>query len=175
MDRLRRAVPPRYVVAQLVIGGIVVVCVGALISCGLDYVHFDESARWPTAAGIVTQSKISQGHLKSLKAYAPDVEYRYTVLGSEHAGSTLRFSYVSKWGTEPAARKRISPFPVGRQVDIHYNPKDPSESVLEAGLSEDDQETLHLIVAGLLFFSILWALMLWQVRRAALKSTIGNL
>src|SRR5882672_3247953 len=159
MDRLGRAEPRRHVVAQLVIGGILVVCVGGLTSGTLDYVNRDESARWPTAAGVVTQSRIREGYLKSVKAYAPDVEYQYTVLGSEHAGSTLRFSTVSKWGTEPAAKKRISPFPVGRQVDIHYNPKDPSESVLEAGLSEDDQETLHLIVAGLLFFSILWALM----------------
>jgi hypothetical protein len=94
------------------------------------------------AARRPTRSRIREGYVKSLKHYAPDVEYRYTLLGSEHTGSTLRFSYVSDWGAEPAARKRIGAFPVGRRIDVHYNPGNPSESILEAGLSEDDQEIL---------------------------------
>ena len=156
----------RAIMAELVIGGILAVCVGLLIDFTRDYFHRDESARWPTASAVVTVSRVRDGYLKAVKAYAPQVEYRYTVAGSEHVGSRLRFSYLSDWGSESAANRTISALPVGRQIDVHYNPEKPWESVVEGGLSQDEEETYYFLAGLGLFFSIAFALMLWQVRTA---------
>jgi len=152
--------------AELVIGGILAVCVGLLIDFTRDYCHRNEGARWPTASAVVTVSRVRDGCLKAVKAYAPQVEYRYTVAGSEHIGSRLRFSYLSDWGSESAANRTISALPVGRQIDVHYNPEKPWESVVEGGLSQDEEETYYFLAGLGLFFSIAFALMLWQVRTA---------
>ena len=83
--------------------------------------------------------------------YRAEIGYRYNVGEREFVGSRARFGdriYLS-W-SKPALRL-VRKYRVGTEVDVHFNPNDPSEAVLEPGLS-------GLVLAGLAFGSVFVAM-----------------
>lgn len=66
--------------------------------------------------------------------YRAAVSYRYTVDGETHVGSRVFFGDDNAGSLYPAVR-RVSRYPVDADVQVAYDPADPSLCVLEAGAS----------------------------------------
>ncbi|SFI04377.1 DUF3592 domain-containing protein [Planctomicrobium piriforme] len=97
------------------------------------------ASRWPTVQGQIlaadveafTQLKTGDS-VNSLrrKHYKSSVVYGYTVNSRRYVGDRIRLG-VTISSTLPAlARGAADKFPVGSEVNVHYNPRSPSESVL---------------------------------------------
>jgi uncharacterized protein DUF3592 len=88
--------------------------------------------RWPVVAGVVTSSKIEQIPSRVGHYYKPCVEYTYSVADVTYTGNQRRFS-DDDFAFKSSATSRLAKYASGVQVPVHYDPNDPSSSVLEPG------------------------------------------
>lgn len=130
-----------------------------------------DSLGWPTVAGVVEASKVASsrhktkgGHRTSHRA---QVDYTYEVDGASHTGSKVSFRVTSEGEADAAAT--VARYPQGTQVQVHYDPADPTLSALEAG---DDWS--NLIPVGIGFFCLIFSIVfIWialKVTRRMLDS-----
>src|ERR1700704_5599246 len=98
--------------------------------------------RWPVAKGRVLSSKVEHylaiagaGDFGSTRTrmtlYRPVVSYEYEVAGQRFKGDRIAQSPGFNRGVTIFAEKTVQRYPCGRTVDVGFNPKRPSESVLE--------------------------------------------
>jgi hypothetical protein len=122
------------------------VCGGfGLVMLALVIVSLREAAamrRWPTAKGRVLSSMVEKyradagsGHFGGTRArmtlYRPVVVYEYEVDGQRFRGDRIAQSPGMNRGVPDFAEATVRRYTGGSRVDVRYNPKRPSESVLE--------------------------------------------
>ena len=125
-----------------------VIALGALAAGGnVVYQRYDRNLQalsrasidWPSVQGLVTHSalllrnnKIGTGRKTD---YVVDVAYEYVVGDKVYRNDIVRFDQ----GQMPGSRKErlVSAYPVGRRVEVFYDPDDPDQSVLLPGLRTD--------------------------------------
>ena len=89
---------------------------------------------WPTAPGVILSSRLESHYSHdsdggSSITYSPEVEYSYTVDGQMHIARQLA---VGKANYDHfVASRKLTPYPQGAQVTVHYDPADPNNAVLE--------------------------------------------
>ena len=89
------------------------------------------SVGWPTAPGTITRSEVEPTVKNRVN---PKVAYTYAVNGKTMTGS--RVSYRSEGGSNQTdAQAVVDRFPMGKSVQVHYDPALPTNSVLEPGAS----------------------------------------
>ncbi len=111
--------------------------IGALlISLGLFTLQRHRAAAgWPQAPGIIEASEVvGERHFKDNLMYRAKVRYRYSAPGGPYTGEKTA-STGKLYSKERDARKIAARYPVGGTVLARYNPADPSEAVLERGVS----------------------------------------
>ncbi|MCE9584770.1 MAG: DUF3592 domain-containing protein [Planctomycetes bacterium] len=107
-----------------------------LIGAGLIYGGRRTQARYdsyPTTKGRVVSSRIeesqgSDGHRDRL--YGVRAEYTFAVEGKAYAGHTVHPMMESS-SSHSSAVNELARYPAGKEVDVHYNPADPSSCFLE--------------------------------------------
>jgi hypothetical protein len=99
--------------------------------------------RWPVAVGRVLSSVVQEykadagtGNFGASRGrmvlYRPVVAYEYVVNGRHYKGDRIAQSPGLNRGVPDFAQKVVDLYATGRQVEVRYNPAEPSESVLEA-------------------------------------------
>ncbi len=130
-----------------------------------------ESLGWPTVAGVVETSKVVSsrhntkgGHRTS---HSAQVEYVYEVNGAPHTGSRVSFRVASEGEADAIAT--VARYPAGTPVQVHYDPADPTLSVIDAG---DDWSNLIPVGVGFfcLIFSIVFIWIAIKITRRMLDS-----
>lgn len=89
------------------------------------------ASAWPTVDGVVTESEPESEHDELL----PHIRFEYRV-NDQALSNTIKFPP----DTNPLpefARSYIEKFPVGQNVQVYYNPENPSDSTLEPSLQGD--------------------------------------
>ena len=81
------------------------------------------SETWPTTGGKVVETWRSRGS-------GAHVCYRYTVAGVDYESKQIRL--VEKFWRDPPS-EIVARYPEGRQVEVAYEPSNPSQAVLEPG------------------------------------------
>lgn len=134
----------------------------ALLAVGLkDVWRAARSRRWPTAPGKVISTEELQ-HRRPVPAeagggtrlhYEPHVHYEYTV-GQVLIGSTHLRLGPTESSSEARAQVVLARYPPGTPVQVAYNPKDPTESVLEPGARPVDfaRAGVGAFFVGMAFF-----------------------
>lgn len=100
-------------------------------------------ARWPTSPGKIlsmrvasstTTSRDKDGHARSYTSFRPEVTYTYSVAGIEYEGCAIARGGVATSNRAAAAayEERYAP---GKDVDVLYDPADPTTAYLEVKLS----------------------------------------
>jgi hypothetical protein len=94
-----------------------------------------EVRRRPKAAGSVTKSALQYRRQRFERERtrldnAPDVEYRFQVGGEAYLGA--RVGLNTEYASENVA-EIVRRYPVGSIVQVAYNPKDPTDCLLEPG------------------------------------------
>ncbi len=86
---------------------------------------------YPSVVGEITSSEPVDAKTTSRQA----VQFRYSVNGSEFTGSRRTFVDANFTGRKSEPKLLAERFPVGRSVDVYFNPNDPSDSALDRSLS----------------------------------------
>lgn len=122
------------------------------------------SKRWPTVEGVVTMTHIQEievGEETSRTAFAPVVEYRFTLGGVARVSRTVAICPIHL-GSRESAESIVGRYKVGSSVRVFCSPHDPEVTVLEPGLRWPPVGkllfSLMLVAAG--------AVMLWFFRAA---------
>ena len=98
--------------------------------------------RWPVARGRVLSSKVEEyrtdagsgnfgGPRARLTLYRPVVVYEYEVDGQRFHGDRIAQSPGLNRGVPDFSEKTVQRYASGSTIDVRFNPKRPSESVLE--------------------------------------------
>lgn len=108
---------------------------------------------WPSVQGTIDSSTITtiQGGRRNnsppKNTYRVDFTYEYRVGAAAHSGSHSGLVHLTQGSAEQElARRRV-----GQAIKVHYNPRDPAESVLTPGVTISVWLTL---LAGLCFLAL---------------------
>jgi len=129
-----------------------------LVIAGLfDYRKTRRLRRLPTVPGTVIKSEISRvddGY------FEPEIRYRFEIGGRIYESDKFFHGQNAvSYGSE-TAQKKIAPYPVGENVQIHYNPENPEESVVEI------KSLIKFYFVGALAITIgaiIWAINFWVI------------
>lgn len=92
-----------------------------------------ESLTWPTVPAQVTSSALTTGQSNGGQWWRPEVTYTYRLDGRGFSSSGLRFM-MPLYYHEEDARQIQEEYSAGAQVRAAYNPRNPTQSVLEPGI-----------------------------------------
>jgi hypothetical protein len=101
---------------------------------------------WPAASGVVTDQEDSPGTLTSDETRLQIMHYSYSVNGVGYSG-TLQMVIGKTMGENVRKQTFLNAYPVGKPVEVHYDPKDPNRSLIEPG--SESGTFLTLVGAGL--------------------------
>lgn len=135
--------------------GLVVVMASLYGFWGLwqQYQRANVSASWPSVAGFIEKAELKPSDRWKSKAVVK-LRYLYSIEGRQFAGTAIHQGEYSGDGTEVEATEAEEKYRVGRRLQVYYNPKDPSEAVLEPGVAAAGEplgKTAFLL--GLVLFS----------------------
>ena len=98
-----------------------------------------ESQSWNSTVAVVRSSEVQQferkekqatdSRIKTKISYRPEVVFSYSIAGHEYTGKRLNFSHRSYRDLEVAQDIQETYVP-GQEIEIFYNPANPSESVI---------------------------------------------
>jgi hypothetical protein len=91
---------------------------------------------YPSTVGTITHSQVKESSGEDGCSYSIDVKYTYRVEGREYECSRYRYGEVSSGGGN--ARRVVDSLPVGKQIEVYYNPADPADAVLLTGVEGSD-------------------------------------
>ncbi|WNJ92472.1 DUF3592 domain-containing protein [Bosea sp. 685] len=89
---------------------------------------------WPIVPGRVTVSRIEQRKStddgRTRISYAPVVEFTYQVRGHSFSSRQIALG-MQMSGSQGGAEKVVKRYPAGAEVEVHYDPANPSQAALE--------------------------------------------
>jgi uncharacterized protein DUF3592 len=91
---------------------------------------------WPSVSGKVTYATVETRHSHrsgggTSTSYYPNVVYEYTVNGQRYQSSKISFGSEVGLSNYNAVLRKAAGYPINSMVQVHYNPDNPSEAVLE--------------------------------------------
>jgi hypothetical protein len=89
---------------------------------------------WPVVPGRVTVSRVelrrSTEDGRARTSYAPVVEFSYQVRGHSFSSRQIALGMQIS-GSQGSAEKVVNRYPAGAEVEVHYDPANPSQAALE--------------------------------------------
>ncbi len=112
---------------------------------GLPPLQYSNSSQtWPSVSGEVIKSEIDTWQKDGKTHYTPKIVYTFIVDGKKLTSSKITVG-DSPFDSNILPAKRIqAEYPVGKQVDVFYDPEVPSSSALKPGIQTND-----LVLAGI--------------------------
>jgi hypothetical protein len=96
-------------------------------------------SKWRQVLGVITKSEVELVR----ENYRPIVEYTYEVDGITYKGDTIAKGLITFNWSGPANRM-VNRFPVGAQVTVYVDRKNPRHAVLQPGI--DKKLPIFLVV-----------------------------
>lgn len=98
------------------------------------------SENWPSVTGQVIYTDVDRVHRMSGSSsssgseyrYVPEVQYEYQVEGARYEGDRIAFGSTRE-RSRFRAQDVVDRYPIASDVNVHYDPSNPSNSVLEPG------------------------------------------
>lgn len=122
-----------------------------------SYSSTKNMAIWESAQGTITKSGVKQAGA----AFIPDIEYQYFVLGVEYRGISISIPPDIIYDIK-IAQGLIDEYPIGKKVDVFYNPKIHRVAVLEKESSKATPWVLWIGIGTALAFLIFGFAFLFQ-------------
>ncbi|POR57050.1 DUF3592 domain-containing protein [Bosea psychrotolerans] len=96
--------------------------------------HLARANAWPVVSGRVTESRVEQRSTtedgRTRTSYAPVVEFTYQVRGHSFSSRQIALGMQIS-GSQGSAEKLVDRYPAGAEVEVHYDPANPSQAALE--------------------------------------------
>ena len=143
----------------------------AMCGFGVYFVQLGFEARsWPEAKGRIlsTTVKVSTSRSSGSRStsysreYYPNIRYSWSVDGVQYTGDRYRLGTThEKYRERSDAEEAAKAFPGGTTIPVYYDPKNPSEAVLEKDTS---WSVFVPAILGLLFLGT--GGLMWRYRGA---------
>ncbi len=117
-----------------------------------------QATRWPSAKGRIVMSKVTELRTSQnirVARLCVDLDYLYMVGDTIYEGHRLNSGWRC-FASEDRVKEIMASYPVGKEVAVRYNPKNPSISMLEPGLN---WTAFLLLGVGVINLSVAWPLM----------------
>lgn len=99
----------------------------------LNLIRGRRSRNWPTVPGIVMDSQVTSYYDdEGDRMYGVAIMYRYEVDGLEFTSARRTFGEFNS-SNQGRAQRIVAQYLTGSNVQVYYDPDDPSEAVLEPG------------------------------------------
>ena len=99
----------------------------------------DQVRSWPKVTGRIVRSELDdfRGTLNPddhniVTLYRPKIVYAYEYNGIKYSGETISFGAEVTANRQVFANKLIAKYPLGKVVEVHVNPQNASDAVLES-------------------------------------------
>ncbi len=102
---------------------------GVAIAARVTKERVKRSQLWPSVSGSVTKSYLRSSQSSCQSGYAPELEYTYWV-DRQYVGRRIDL-WLERHQSHAEAEEYCASHPVGSEVEVFYNPTDPSDSCLE--------------------------------------------
>ncbi|MDB5174786.1 MAG: hypothetical protein JWN51_3559 [Phycisphaerales bacterium] len=124
--------------------------------------HARANTNWSAVPGTVTSAAVVRSYSPLNPKYHTEVAYDYTVAGVDYKGGRIRTN-DGDWDSFDSARRALGQLATGAQVMVHYDPADPSQSLLEPGAGYQEIAVLIAPVMMLAAGVLLWWLLLRDI------------
>lgn len=124
-------------------GPLVGLLIGGLLTVGGWFTAFSigkplrdravASAAWPVTDGRINRSELERFKDRGKTMYTADVVYEYALDGKTFRGDRVWFGDSARSSDQGVWRRAVERYPKGKVVQVHYDPADPAECVLEPG------------------------------------------
>ncbi|MEA2811813.1 MAG: hypothetical protein QOJ17_5954, partial [Rhodospirillaceae bacterium] len=116
-----------------------------------------EAAGWPQTSGRIVASTVEHYRQRVGGArtgtlvtfYEPVIEYSYRVADRDYHSTQLSFGGKAA-GSQELAEARAARYPLGAQVVVHYDPKNPANAVLDLKVAYG----VPLLAAAIVFLGL---------------------
>ena len=92
------------------------------------------ASNWPFVRGKIVSSSIEAisktENGRTRTTYSPAVEYAYRVNGADYRSRQIKLG-ITVFGSQTSAQKQAARYKPGSEVDVHYDPANPSNAALE--------------------------------------------
>ena len=126
-------------IPTLILSVFVLAGTGSLIYAWIAYQRGQQSLAWPSVAGSVTASSVTASTSSSSNSdstptttYYPAVTYDYSVSGQVLSSTRIGVGGATS-RSEQAAAAIAAQYPIGKKVDVWYDPANPAYAVLVRG------------------------------------------
>jgi len=107
---------------------------------------------YANTSGRITHGEVVQPHRLG-RHYDVDIRYHYEVNRRSFEGTRFRCIRVTSLSS---AQNVVAAHPVGSTTKVFYNPKDPRDSVLSAGIEQSDLYGLLFLIPFNLVMVFQW-------------------
>jgi hypothetical protein len=111
--------------------------IGTLVIALAYWLRMRRAGAWPAVPGTVTFCGVEEvldsstnGSSRVSRRYRANITYSYTVDGHAMTGRQIRLG-VDVAGTQAAAAAVCKRYPVGAQIEVHYDPTNPGDAAIE--------------------------------------------
>jgi hypothetical protein len=101
---------------------------------------------------VISEVKISTTVRNRNTVYSPYIVYEYEVMGQRYRGERVHMGYELGSGIQSWAAERLANYPLGKRIEVYYDPNDPANAVLEK--SAPMNKTLRLVIVGVALSSV---------------------
>ena len=130
---------------------------------GYQWYKSEQTMQYQVTEGVITHSQVTTHRDSDGTTYGKEAQYTYTVDGHEYMGDRISFS---EWSSSNRREHQswVNDHSAGTVVEVYYDGDDPSEAVLERGVSQ----MLRSIVIFLMVFNLVAVGLWWMVVRSFL-------
>jgi len=94
-----------------------------------------QNSQWPITEGLIVDSHKVLEDIGTGR-FSVRVTYKYSVKAKEYLNNTPSLKQDTEMHNLASAEAFLDKYPIGKTVEVYYNPKRPYTSVLETGLGD---------------------------------------
>ena len=98
--------------------------------------HQMRTTQFATTRGEIISSSVETDHDSDGTTYRPKVAFEYDVNNQTLLGKSIRYGEAGS--SDSYAHDFVANHPVGKKIDVHYDPSNPSDAVLVTGVEGSD-------------------------------------
>lgn len=119
-------------------------------------------ARWPAVRGRITAACVLEEPSRSgdgprTMLYRPEIQFEYQVAGRSYAGQRVHALRERAISRRRYADDVVARYPVGREVQVYYDPANPRDAALERTGTTAWALGMMLLGGGLAIGALGWA------------------
>ena len=130
-----------------------------------------QSANWPSVPGTITKSEIETWRRDGKTYYQANIVYAYEISGKKLTASKVTVGDPPSQTNMSPAKRIQNEYPVGKSVDVFYDPEVPASAALKPGIQKND--ILLAFITGI--FPLLGILLFFSgIRKKIRQQNYGN-